>query len=186
MKLALHYEMARPVLDDHLLLEETMEQIIFADEVGFDYVWLVEHHFLTGFSGCPANDIIYGALSQRTKQIRLGLGVIVLPMHHPVQVAERVAVLDHLAEGRVDFGTGRSAIYELEGMGLDARDSRSMWDESLTMVPKIWGPTGFPGKASTGAFRLGKYCQSHTRTLTRQSGWLPCSRPPTVLPPRKE
>ncbi len=143
MKLALHYEMARPVLDDHLLLEETMEQIIFADEVGFDYVWLVEHHFLTGFSGCPANDIIYGALSQRTKQIRLGLGVIVLPMHHPVQVAERVAVLDHLAEGRVDFGTGRSAIYELEGMGLDARDSRSMWDESLTMVPKIWGTDWF-------------------------------------------
>ena len=143
MKLALHYEMARPVLDDHLLLEETMEQIVFADEVGFDCVWLVEHHFLTGFSGCPANDIIYGALSQRTRQIRLGLGVVVLPLHHPVQVAERVAVLDHLAEGRVDFGTGRSAVYELEGMGVDARDSRSMWDESLTMVPKIWSDDWF-------------------------------------------
>ena len=138
MKLALQYEMQRPTLDDHRVLTETMEQCILADEVGFDYLWFVEHHFLTGFSASPSPDLIYAALSQRTKQIRLGLGVVVLPYHHPVRVAERVAMLDHLSEGRVEFGTGRSAAYELSGMGIDPRDSRDMWDESLTMVPKIW------------------------------------------------
>ena len=138
MKLALQYEMQRPGLDDHLVLTETMEQCILADEVGFDYLWFVEHHFLTGFSASPCPDLIYSALSQRTKQIRLGLGVVILPYHHPNRVAERVAMLDHLSEGRVDFGTGRSAPYELTGMGIDPRDSREMWEESLTIIPKIW------------------------------------------------
>jgi alkanesulfonate monooxygenase SsuD/methylene tetrahydromethanopterin reductase-like flavin-dependent oxidoreductase (luciferase family) len=138
MKLALQYEMQRPTLDDHLVLTETMEQCILADQVGFDCVWFVEHHFLTGFSASPCQDLIFAALSQRTERIRLGLGVVILPYHHPVRVAERVAMLDHLSKGRVDFGTGRSAAYELTGMGIDPRDSRAMWEESLTMVPKIW------------------------------------------------
>ena len=143
MKLALQYEMQRPSLDDHLVLQETMEQCILADEVGFDYLWFVEHHFLTGFSASPCPDLVFAALSQRTKQIRLGLGVVILPYHHPNRVAERVAMLDHLSEGRVDFGTGRSAPYELTGMGIDPRDSREMWEESLAMVPKIWASDKF-------------------------------------------
>ena len=130
--------MQRPTLDDHLVLTETMEQCILADEVGFDALWFVEHHFLTGFSASPCQDLVYAALSQRTTQIRLGLGVVILPYHHPARVAERVAMLDHLSDGRVDFGTGRSAAYELTGMGIDPRDSREMWDESLTMIPRIW------------------------------------------------
>ncbi|MCH8062273.1 MAG: LLM class flavin-dependent oxidoreductase [Chloroflexi bacterium] len=146
MKLALQYEMQRPTLDDHLVLQETMEQCILADEVGFDYLWFVEHHFLTGFSASPSPDLIYAALSQRTKRIRLGLGVVILPYHHPNRVAERVAMLDHLSEGRVDFGTGRSAPYELSGMGIDPRDSRDMWEESLTIVPKIWQSDWFSYK----------------------------------------
>ena len=89
MKLALQYEMQRPSLEDHLVLTETMEQCILADEVGFDYLWFVEHHFLTGFSASPCPDLVYAALSQRTKQIRLGLGVVILPYHHPNRVAER-------------------------------------------------------------------------------------------------
>ena len=138
MKLALQYEMQRPTLDDHLMIEETLEQCILADEVGFDYLWFVEHHFLTGFSASPSPDIFYGALSRLTKRIRLGLGVVILPYHHPVRVAERVAVLDHLSQGRVDFGTGRSQAFEQTGMGIDPRDTRDMWDESITMIPKIW------------------------------------------------
>ena len=92
MKLALQYEMQRPSLDDHKVLTETMEQCILADEVGFDYLWFVEHHFLTGFSASPAPDLVFAALSQRTKRIRLGLGVVILPYHHPNRVAERVAM----------------------------------------------------------------------------------------------
>ena len=100
---------------------------------------------------------MYAALSQRTKQIRLGLGVVILPYHHPNRVAERVAMLDHLSEGRVDFGTGRSAPYELTGMGIDPRDSREMWEESLTMVPKIWESDWFEYE--------GKYWQVPSRQI---------------------
>ena len=140
MKLSLAYEMQRPMVDDHAVLEETIEQCVLADEMGFDYLWFVEHHFLTGFSMSPCPEVIYGALSQRTKNIRLGFGVVILPYHHPVRVAERVAMVDHLTKGRVDLGTGRSAPYEQTGMGIDPRDTREMWEESLSMIPKIWEP----------------------------------------------
>ncbi len=138
MEFGLAYEMQRPFLDDHAVIEETLEQCILADKMGWDYVWFVEHHFLTGFSMSPCPEVIFGALSRLTKRIRLGFGVVILPYHHPVRVAERVAMIDHLSNGRVDFGTGRSAAYEQTGMGIDPRNTRDMWEESLTMVPKIW------------------------------------------------
>jgi alkanesulfonate monooxygenase SsuD/methylene tetrahydromethanopterin reductase-like flavin-dependent oxidoreductase (luciferase family) len=138
MKLSLAYEMQRPLVDDHAVIEETIEQCVLADRMGFDYLWFVEHHFLTGFSMSPCPEVIYGALSRLTKRIRLGFGVVILPYHHPVRVAERVAMVDHLSGGRVDFGTGRSAPYEQTGMGVDPRNTRDMWEESLEMVPKIW------------------------------------------------
>jgi alkanesulfonate monooxygenase SsuD/methylene tetrahydromethanopterin reductase-like flavin-dependent oxidoreductase (luciferase family) len=143
MKFSLAYEMQRPMLDDHAVIEETIEQCILADEMGFDAVWFVEHHFLTTFSGSPCPEVIFGALSRLTKRIRLGFGVSVLPYHHPVRVAERVAMVDQLSHGRVEFGTGRSAPYEQIGMGIDPRATREMWDESLSMIPKIWSSDYF-------------------------------------------
>jgi len=121
-----------------VVVEETLAQCVLADEVGFDTVWFVEHHFLTTFSGSPCPEVMFGALSRMTKRIRLGFGVVILPYHHPVRVAERVAMVDHLSGGRVEFGTGRSAPYELIGMGIDPRETRAMWEESLRMIPKIW------------------------------------------------
>ena len=138
MQFGLAYEMQRPTLDDQAVVEETLEQCILADEMGFDYVWFVEHHFLTTFSSSPCPEVIFGALSRLTKRIRLGFGVVILPYHHPVRVAERVAMVDQLSHGRVDFGTGRSAPNEQTGMGIDPRYTREMWEESLTMIPKIW------------------------------------------------
>ena len=138
MKLGLAYELQRPILDDHAVIEETLEQCILADEMGWDYIWFVEHHFLTGISMSPCPEVIIGALSRLTKRIRLGFGVVVLPYHHPVRVAERIAMVDHLSNGRIEFGTGRSTAYEQTGMGIDPRDTRDMWEESLTMIPKIW------------------------------------------------
>ena len=138
MEFSLAYEMQRPELDDHAVIEETIEQCILAEEMGFDAVWFVEHHFLTTFSMSPCPEIILSALAGQTKRIRLGFGVVILPYHHPVRVAERIAMLDHISHGRVEFGTGRSAAYELTGMGIDPRLNRDMWEESLTMIPKIW------------------------------------------------
>jgi len=142
MKFGLLYEMQRPYsgteIDWNSLYKETLEQCELADQVGFDNLWFVEHHFLTGFSGSPCQDAMFGALSRITKQIRIGYGVCVLPYHHPVQVAERVAMIDQLTDGRVEFGTGRSNAYEQLGLGIDPRDTRSRWNESIRMLPKIW------------------------------------------------
>ena len=143
MKFSLAYEMQRPTLDDHAVIEETIEQCILADQMGFDAVWFVEHHFLTTFSMSPCPEIILSALAAQTKRIRLGFGVVILPYHHPVRVAERIAMLDHISHGRVEFGTGRSAPYEQTGMGIDPRLTREMWEESLAMIPKIWDSATF-------------------------------------------
>jgi alkanesulfonate monooxygenase SsuD/methylene tetrahydromethanopterin reductase-like flavin-dependent oxidoreductase (luciferase family) len=142
MQFALLYEMQRPfqgtTVDWNTLYKETLEQCVLADRVGFDTLWFVEHHFLTGFSGSSCPEVMFGALSQATKRIRLGFGVCILPYHHPIHVAERVAMLDQLTDGRVEVGTGRSNAYEQLGNGIDPRNTRAMWDESIRMLPAIW------------------------------------------------
>jgi len=142
MKFGLLYEAQRPFqgndVDWNSLYKETLDQCELADQVGFDNLWLVEHHFLMGFSGSPCPEVLFGALSQRTKNIRIGFGVSILPNHHPVRIAERVAMVDQLTDGRVEFGTGRSNAYEQTGQGIDPRETRDRWDEAITMLPQIW------------------------------------------------
>ena len=142
MNFGLLFEMQRPYegndIDWNTLYKETLDQCELADQVGFDRVWFVEHHFLLGFSGSPCPEVIFGALSQRTKNIRIGFGVSILPHAHPVRIGERVAMVDQLTDGRVEFGTGRSNAYEQMGLGVDPRDTRDMWAESISMLPEIW------------------------------------------------
>ena len=142
MKFGLLYEGQRPYqgndVDWNSLYKETLDQCELADQVGFDNLWFVEHHFLMGFSGSPCPEVLFGALSQRTKNIRIGFGVSILPYHHPVRIAERVAMVDQLTDGRVEFGTGRSNAYEQTGLGIDPRETRDRWDEAMEMLPKIW------------------------------------------------
>ncbi|MDE2778140.1 MAG: LLM class flavin-dependent oxidoreductase [Chloroflexota bacterium] len=142
MQFGLLFECQRPYegteIDWNSLYKETLAQCELADQVGFDNLWFVEHHFLTGFSGSPSQDAMFGALSRITKNIRIGYGVCILPYHHPVRVAERVALVDQLTDGRVEFGTGRSNAYEQTGLGIDPRNTRSLWEESIAMLPQIW------------------------------------------------
>ena len=142
MKFGILYETQRPYKDNDLdwnsLYKETLDQCELADQMGFDNLWFVEHHFLMGFSGSPCPEVLFGALSQRTKNIRIGFGVSILPSHHPIHIAERVAMVDQLTDGRVEFGTGRSNAYEQVGQGIAPRETRERWDEALTMLPQMW------------------------------------------------
>ncbi len=145
MKFGLMYEIAIPephhpgVQQERY--KEVMEQVVLADDVGFDYFWTVEHHFLNEFSYCSAPEVLYGAVSQITKRIRIGHAVALLPKNynHPIRVAERAAVLDILSDGRMDLGTGRSAsLIEMDGFQIDPEETREQWSEAISMIPKMW------------------------------------------------
>jgi len=109
--------------------------------VGFDYFWTVEHHFLNEFSHCSAPEVLYGAISQITKRIRIGHAVALLPSqyNHPVRVAERAAVLDILSDGRMDLGTGRSTtLIEMDGFEVNPEDTKAQWEEAVSIIPRMW------------------------------------------------
>src|SRR5579871_2533493 len=86
-----------------------VEQAVLADTLGFHSVWSTEHHFLDEFSHSSAPEVLYGHLAARTKHLRLGHGVRLLPFpyNHPIRVAEQAAAVDILSDGRLEFGTGR-------------------------------------------------------------------------------
>jgi alkanesulfonate monooxygenase SsuD/methylene tetrahydromethanopterin reductase-like flavin-dependent oxidoreductase (luciferase family) len=124
-----------------------LDQIVFAEKCGFEYVWMVEHHFASAGSHSSAPEVFFGAVSQRTSTIRIGHSVVLLPnqFNPPVRVAERIAALDILSNGRVEFGTGRSTLYEQLGMGVDPAESREQWEVALREIPKMWRDEPYPG-----------------------------------------
>jgi alkanesulfonate monooxygenase SsuD/methylene tetrahydromethanopterin reductase-like flavin-dependent oxidoreductase (luciferase family) len=131
---------------EHKTYHDALEQIELADKMGFDYAWEVEHHFLVEYSHSSAPEVFLAAASQRTKKIRLGHGVALLPypFNHPIRVAERAAALDIISNGRVDLGTGRSITeQELGGFNIDPADSRPMWEEAVRMIPQMWQTESF-------------------------------------------
>jgi alkanesulfonate monooxygenase SsuD/methylene tetrahydromethanopterin reductase-like flavin-dependent oxidoreductase (luciferase family) len=120
-------------------LREVVDQVRYAEEMGFDRVWFVEHHFLTEWAHCSAPEVMLAVLSQHTTTMRLGFGVVLLPVHHPLHVAARVATLDVMSGGRVDVGVGRSGNpYQLTPFGVKLEDTRERWEEALSILPRIW------------------------------------------------
>jgi alkanesulfonate monooxygenase SsuD/methylene tetrahydromethanopterin reductase-like flavin-dependent oxidoreductase (luciferase family) len=145
LRFALFYEIpvAKPWDEgsEHRAYQHVLEQAIAGDRWGWDAVWTVEHHFLQEFSHCSNPEVLYGAIAARTERIRIGYGVRLMPApyNHPVRTAESVAVLDLISNGRVDFGTGRSSTRaELEGFGVDPRETRAMWREAIGHVVGCW------------------------------------------------
>ncbi len=120
-------------------IHEALEQITYAEEMGFDSVWFSEHHFRPVWSHNSAPDLTLAAVSQRTSRIRLGIGVVLAPIHHPLHVAARMATLDILSNGRVDVGLGRTGYpYQLTPYGTNLEDTRGMWSEFAEVLPRIW------------------------------------------------
>ena len=122
---------------------EMMEQVEYAEELGFDSIWIAEHHS-SRYGICPSLMPLLCHIAARTKKIRIGAGVSVLPFHNPIFLAEESAMLDVLSNGRLDFGVGRgSADYEYGNFGIDfdTRDGRTQ--EALDIILGLWTQSNF-------------------------------------------
>jgi alkanesulfonate monooxygenase SsuD/methylene tetrahydromethanopterin reductase-like flavin-dependent oxidoreductase (luciferase family) len=145
MKFGIFYELQLPRPwkedDEHKLYQNALEQIELADRLGYDHAWQVEHHFLEEYSHSPSPESFLAAASQRTKKIRLGHGILQLTTNHPARVAEKVATLDLLSNGRCEFGMGESAsITELEPFNVDFDNKREIFEEAVQAILPMFRP----------------------------------------------
>jgi alkanesulfonate monooxygenase SsuD/methylene tetrahydromethanopterin reductase-like flavin-dependent oxidoreductase (luciferase family) len=134
--------------DEHKRFKEALEQIEFADKLGFDYVFETEHHFLEEYSASSAPEVFLAAASQRTKNVRLVHGIVQMPpkQNHPARVAERIATLDLISDGRVEFGTGEGAtVTEIGGFGTKREDKKAAWEEATRECLRMMTETPYPG-----------------------------------------
>jgi alkanesulfonate monooxygenase SsuD/methylene tetrahydromethanopterin reductase-like flavin-dependent oxidoreductase (luciferase family) len=187
MKFGIFYEhqLPRPWDDDseRRLIQEALEQCELADRIGIEYVWEVEHHFLEEYSHSSAPEVFLAAASQRTKNLRLGHGIVQTPppFNHPARVAERISMLDLVSNGRADFGTGESSSEaELGGFLIDPIEKRAMWEEGLRVAVRCMTETPFTGHA-------GSYVTMPPRNVVPKPVqkphppiWVACSRRETI------
>jgi alkanesulfonate monooxygenase SsuD/methylene tetrahydromethanopterin reductase-like flavin-dependent oxidoreductase (luciferase family) len=152
MEFGIFYELQLPrpweADSEHKLYQNALSQVELADTLGYDYAWQVEHHFLEEYSHSPTPEMFLAAASQRTKQIKLAHGIMQLTTSHPARVAERVATLDLLSNGRAVFGSGESAsITELEPFGRGMEDKRAVWEDGMRAVIPMFkdGPCEYDG-----------------------------------------
>ncbi|MYJ02483.1 MAG: LLM class flavin-dependent oxidoreductase [Chloroflexi bacterium] len=165
------------------LFQDALDQVELADKLGIDHAWEVEHHFLEEYSHSSAPEVFLAAASQRTQNIRLGHGIVLMPpgYNHPARVAERIATLDLVSNGRVEFGTGESASRaELEGYMVNPEERRAMWLETVEQVANMLAMNPYPGYE-------GKYFSMPTRNVVPKPVqkphpplWVACSNRDTI------
>ncbi len=187
MRFGIFYEhqLPRPGEDgsELTLFQNALAEVELADRLGLDYAWEVEHHFLEEYSHSSAPEVFLAAASQRTTQIRLGHGIVLMPpgYNHPARVAERLATLDLVSNGRVDWGTGESASRaELEGFGVTPAERRAMWREATEQVANMLVMDPYPGWQ-------GKYFSMPARNVVPKPVqkphpplWVACSNRETI------
>ena len=118
--------------------ERAFERIDIMDQTGYDCVWLAEHHFNT-YSVCPSVTLMGTHIAARTKNLRIGMGVTLAPLYHPLRLAEELAMLDIFSGGRLNWGAGRGFdASEFRAFEVDVADSRARLYESVEIVHKAW------------------------------------------------
>src|SRR5215470_13538165 len=188
MKFGIFYEhqLPRPWAADseHRLIQNALDQIELADQLGYDYAWEVEHHFLEEYSHSSAPEVFLAAASQRTKRIRLGHGIVQLPpaFNHPFRVAERIGMLDLVSGGRVEFGTGQgSSQVELGGFGVERETKDTQWDESLDVVVRMMTEEPFTGHEGRFMSLPPRNVIPKPKQKPHPPLWFACSRRETIL-----
>ena len=188
MKFGLFYEhqLPRPWDEgsEHRLIQEALDQIERADQLGIEFVWEVEHHFLEEYSHSSAPEVFLAAASQRTKHMRLGHGIIQTApgYNHPVRTAERVAMLDLVSGGRAEFGSGESSSEaELGGFGIDMAVKREQWLEGLQVAIRAMTEDPFTGHEGTYVSVPPRNVVPKPMQKPHPPLWVACSRRDTIL-----
>jgi alkanesulfonate monooxygenase SsuD/methylene tetrahydromethanopterin reductase-like flavin-dependent oxidoreductase (luciferase family) len=174
---------------EHNALMADMELVKAADRYGWKYAWVTEHHFLAEYSHLSASEVFLGYAAAVTERIHLGSGIFNLnpKVNHPVRVAERAAMLDHLTGGRFELGTGRGAgSREVTGFDIESTNvTKAAWDEVIRELPRMWRETEYSHDGT--AFRA-PYPDADmpTRNVLPKPWkpshpplWLACGNPPT-------
>ncbi|MDQ8727183.1 LLM class flavin-dependent oxidoreductase [Bradyrhizobium sp. LHD-71] len=187
MKFGMFYEhqLPQPWSEDSelRLYQEALDQVELADKLGYDYVWEVEHHFLEEYSHSSAPEVFLAACSQRTRNIRLGHGVMLMSpdYNHPARAAERIATLDLVSRGRVEWGTGESATaMEMGGFRMVPDDKTAKWQEATEQAANMLAMCPYPG------FK-GEFFEMPVRNIVPKPVqrphppmWVACSRRETI------
>jgi len=188
MKFGGFYELQhpRPWSDgsEHTMIKNALEQVEISDRMGFDYVWATEHHFLEEYAHSSAPEVFLAACTQRTKNLRIGHGIVQMPpfINHPARVAERVATLDLISDGRVDFGCGAGATEtELGGFNVPQDEKKAMFLDGMRTAIRMMVEDPFTGYES-------KYLKIASRNVVPKPYqkphpplWMACSRRESIL-----
>jgi natural product biosynthesis luciferase-like monooxygenase protein len=140
MKFGLHYQLPCSAGQSAVQrYRDTLDQAVHAEALGFESVWPVEQHFNANLSIMPSPLLMLAALAERTRTLRLGIAIILLPLSHPLRVAEEIATLDVISNGRVEFGIGRGAIpSHFRGFGVPIAENRDRFTEELEVIRQAW------------------------------------------------
>jgi alkanesulfonate monooxygenase SsuD/methylene tetrahydromethanopterin reductase-like flavin-dependent oxidoreductase (luciferase family) len=184
MKFGIFYEhqLPRPwdEEDEYRLLQDSLDQIELADALGYDYAWEVEHHFMEEYSHSSAPEVFLAAASQRTKNIRLGHGIVQLTTNHPARVAERISTLDLISHGRVEFGIGEgSSVTELHPFDRRFRDKREVWEDAVKAIIPMFSKEGWEYHGKYFDFPL-RNVVPKPRQKPHPPLWVACSQWETI------
>ena len=139
MRFGTYYFLQAPPAADHAeVIQREIEQMVWTEELGFDSIWLTEHHFIDyGLSVSPS--VLAAAAAMRTSRVRIGLAAAILPFHDPIRLAEELALVDILSGGRLDVGVGRgNRPVEFEGLRVPQIENRERFEETLAIMVKAW------------------------------------------------
>jgi len=143
-----------PGVSEAAAFDESLGQMKAAEEMGFDAVWLAEIHFQKDRSVLASPLVIASALAACTRRVKIGIAVQVLPLSHPLHLAEDVATVDQLSRGRLDFGVGRSGLpAHYHGFNIPYAESRARFLETLDVLVKAWTQERFSHEGTYFQFR---------------------------------
>lgn len=173
-------QMPRPwsEADQTQRIREAIEQAELADRLGFHCVWTQEHHFLEEYSHAAAPEVLLAAISQRTSQIRLGHGVMLMvpAYNHPVRAAERIAMLDHISGGRVEWGMGASGTaVELDAFGIAASEKHAQWGEGAREALRLLIEEPYSGAQSSHVKIPARNLIPKSVQKPHPPLWMPCA-----------